>query len=132
MTAKTNAERQAALRTRRKLLQGLAEVRGLYAPPACHAAIKAAAAAIVAPKPSEVMTMTNPPKSLDDVLAAHDRLHADAARYRWLRDQAKSELAAGQTRDVSEEYPQFERVDWLQGEALDRAIDAEMAAAVKE
>jgi hypothetical protein len=41
MTAKTVAERTAALRLRRKKL-GLAEVRGVWAPKKMHAAIKAA------------------------------------------------------------------------------------------
>jgi len=39
MTAKTIAERQEALRTRR-LVQGLTEVRGIYLPQAKHAALK--------------------------------------------------------------------------------------------
>jgi hypothetical protein len=40
MTAKTTAERQQALRAKRAAL-GLTEVRGIWAPPEDHAAIKA-------------------------------------------------------------------------------------------
>jgi hypothetical protein len=40
MTAKTNAEKQAELRARRKA-QGLEELRGIYAPKSQHAALKA-------------------------------------------------------------------------------------------
>ena len=40
MTAKTVAERQQALRAKRAAA-GLTEVRGIWAPPADHAAIKA-------------------------------------------------------------------------------------------
>ncbi len=42
MTARTTAQRQAALRERRKKA-GLMEVRGIWAPPSLHAKIKAAA-----------------------------------------------------------------------------------------
>ena len=42
MTARTTAQRQAALRERRAA-EGLAEVRGIYLPPQLHPAIKAAA-----------------------------------------------------------------------------------------
>lgn len=45
MTAKTIAERAAALRQRRKKL-GLAEVRGIWAPKKLHAAIKALASKV--------------------------------------------------------------------------------------
>jgi len=42
MTAKTPAQRKAAERAR-KALAGISEVRGIFAPPADHAAIKQAA-----------------------------------------------------------------------------------------
>ena len=45
MTAKTTAERQAAFR-QRKAQAGETEVRGIFAPPEQHAAIKAAAAKV--------------------------------------------------------------------------------------
>lgn len=46
MTAKTAKERQAELRARRREA-GLEEVRGIYAPPDKHPAIKAAAKKMV-------------------------------------------------------------------------------------
>lgn len=47
MTAKTPAQRQEDLRARRMLL-GMTEVRGIYAPPEAHRSIKEAARKIVA------------------------------------------------------------------------------------
>ena len=44
--AKTNAERQQALRDRRKLEENRTEVRGIYAHPDDHAEVKEAAAKI--------------------------------------------------------------------------------------
>lgn len=45
MTAQTPAQRQEALRARRAML-GMTEVRGIYASPEDHAAIKAYAATL--------------------------------------------------------------------------------------
>lgn len=47
MTAKTNAEKQAALRARRAA-EGITEVRGLYAKTEHHAEIKQAARKVAA------------------------------------------------------------------------------------
>lgn len=46
MTAQTTKERQEAMRARRAML-GMTEVRGIYAPPSMHAAIKELARKLV-------------------------------------------------------------------------------------
>lgn len=48
MTAKTIAQRQAALRARRAA-EGLSEVRGIFLPPKQHAALKKAAKSLIKP-----------------------------------------------------------------------------------
>lgn len=60
MTAKTNKERQQAYRDKKRLVQGLTEVRGIYAAKSQHAAIKAAAKELLAAKASSRPRPKNP------------------------------------------------------------------------